>query len=78
MKLIEVNTKLNNISEAQDKTSNKDAVAMGVGLILFAPALLLLAAGDDDKIEIGHLKGEYEALKKNAIRKKCSYAADLR
>lgn len=75
--ILTVNSKLRKISAKQDETSSKDAVAMGVGLVLFAPALLLLAAGDDEKAEIANLKGEYEALKKNAIRKKCRYAAEL-
>ncbi|RLA59263.1 MAG: metal ABC transporter ATP-binding protein, partial [Epsilonproteobacteria bacterium] len=65
------------ISEKQDETSTKDAVAMGVGLVLFAPALLLLAAGEDEKVEIGHLKGEYAALKRSATRKKCKFISEM-
>lgn len=40
---------------------------MGVGLVLFWPALFFLA-GDDQKEELARLKGEYEALEKASIQ----------
>lgn len=49
---------------------------MGVGLVLFWPALFFLA-GDDRSDELGRLKGEYEALETSAIQKKCDVAPEL-
>ena len=49
-----------------------DAVAMGVGLILFWPALFFLA-GEDKEDELAQLKGEMEALEEAAIEKDCEF-----
>ena len=49
------------VADKQDSAATRDAVAMGVGLVLFWPALFLLAAGDE-KAELAQLKGEHEAL----------------
>ena len=47
-----------------------DAVAMGVGLFVFWPALFFLA-GEDKEDELAQLKGEMEALEAAAIEKDC-------
>jgi hypothetical protein len=65
------------ISGQQDSTATKDAVVMTVGLVVFAPALLFLAQGEDQKVEIGRLKGEYNAIRDVAMRKHCSWAKNL-
>lgn len=45
---------------------------MGVGLVLFWPTLFMLEGGDGpEAAEYARLKGEYEALRKVAIEKKC-------
>ena len=49
---------------------------MGVGLLLFWPALFILA-GSDHSDELARLKGEYEALETAAIQKKCDIARQL-
>lgn len=54
-----------------EKTHNKDAVAMGVGLVLFWPALFLIEGNGPEATEYSQLKGEYEALRQAAIAKKC-------
>jgi len=46
---------------------------MGVGLVLFWPALFFLA-GEDKKEELARLKGDYEALQQAAIRQDCQLA----
>ncbi len=76
MELRRVNRRLIEVTGAQEKEANKDAIAMGVGLVLFWPALFFLA-GEDHAAELGRLKGEYEALESAAIQKKCSYASQL-
>ena len=50
----------------------KDNAQMGVGLVLFWPALIFLEGGDGpEAAEYAQLKGNYEALQDNAIQRKC-------
>ena len=65
------------VSGVQDDVATKDAVAMGVGMVLFWPALFFLAAGDDKQAELANLKGQYEALESAAIQKNCTIAPEL-
>ncbi len=74
--LLRVNRKIIDISGVQKKEATKDAWAMGVGLVLFWPALFFLI-GTDKKEELAGLKGEYEALESAAIKKECKIAAEL-
>lgn len=53
----------------QDEATN-DAIAMGVGLVVFFPALFFLPGGDKEE-ELARLKGESEALEQAAIGKNC-------
>jgi len=68
-----VQRQLVQVTGAQQKHADNDAVAMGVGLVLFWPALFFLA-GEDKKEELARLKGEYEALQQAAIRQDCQLA----
>jgi hypothetical protein len=68
--LVRVNREVLDVTKSQQKEADKDAVAMSVGLIIFWPALFLLA-GDDQKAELSRLKGEYEALEASAEQKEC-------
>ncbi|WP_419639977.1 hypothetical protein [Thiolapillus sp.] len=77
MELRRVNRRLIEVTGAQESEANKDAVAMGVGLVLFWPALFFLA-GDDHAAELGRLKGEYEALELAAIQKRCDIIQELK
>jgi len=76
MEMVRVSARVSEVSGAQKKQANGDAVAMGVGLVIFWPALFFLAGGDR-KEELARLKGEYEALQSAAIEKKCSYAEEM-
>ncbi|HET6629716.1 MAG TPA: hypothetical protein VFG91_08065 [Woeseiaceae bacterium] len=50
-----------------------DNVQMGVGLLVFWPALFFLEGGDGpEAAEYAQLKGEYEALRENAVQRKCA------
>src|SRR5579871_5718648 len=49
------------VSGVQRNAANRDAVAMGVGLVVFWPALFFLMGGNK-KDELARLKGEYDAL----------------
>lgn len=57
------------------REANADNWQMGVGLVLFWPALLALEGGDDARAaQYSQLMGEYEAIRKNAVHKKCPMA----
>ena len=58
---------LSEVGSAQDSTATKDSVTMGVTLLLFAPAALYLAAGDDNEDKIADLKGKRKAIRKSMI-----------
>ena len=54
------------------KTADNDSAQMAVGLILFWPTLFFLEGGDGpEAAEYRRLKGEYEALQKVSVQKKC-------
>jgi hypothetical protein len=60
------------VSGLQRENANADAAMMGIGLIIFWPALIGLAATTDRKEELGRLKGEYEAVDVQVKGKQCS------
>ena len=64
-------TKSSSINAQQDSIATKDAVATGVGLIVFWPALFFIDT-DDHKEEVARLKGELEAVESSSIQKNCS------
>lgn len=50
-----------------------DNAQMGIGLLLFWPSLFFLEGGDGpEAAEYAQLKGEYEALRTNSVKKKCT------
>jgi len=56
----------------QRKRTN-DNWAMGVGMVLFWPALFALDGGDGpEATEYAQVKGEYEALRQNSVEKSCN------
>lgn len=66
-----VERRVTELTGKQAKASKNDKVAMGVGLVLFWPALFFLAGGDHAE-ELKRLKGEYEALDIAWIDKECA------
>ena len=77
MEIQRVDRKTREIAQAQRKESNKDAVAMGVGMLLFWPALFMLI-GKDKSNELARLKGEFDALEQAAIQKECNITLELK
>lgn len=65
------------VTGQQEEEATGDAVATGVGLVLFWPALFFLA-GDDKEEELKRLKGQHQALEKAAIKKECTIAEKLK
>ncbi len=74
--LVRVNRRLTDISGKQNKEATKDAVALGVGLVVFWPALFFMMSSGE-KEEIARLKGKYEALETIAIEKRCGFSDEL-
>lgn len=75
--IVKVEDKISDLSKAQEAEANKDAVMMGIALLLFWPALFFLM-GTDNEAELARLKGEYETLESVAIEKQCDYAVPMR
>lgn len=77
MELARVAGRVREVAGAQKRQAKNDSIAMGVGLVVFWPALFFLAGGNDRKEELSSLKGTYDALTESAIQKKCSFAGEL-
>lgn len=60
------------VAGVQDKNAQNDAVATGVTLILFWPALFFIGGNKENEAELARLKGEMEAIEKVSIQKDCS------
>lgn len=76
MEMSRLTRRVNEVAGVQDDQATDDAVALGVGLVLFWPALFFMI-GDDQKEEIARLKGEFEALEQAAIQKECNIAEQI-
>ena len=68
--------KVQEVTGVQSEKAAGDALVVGVSLIVFWPALLLLAQGEDKSAELARLKGEAEALEQAAVQKKCTVLLD--
>jgi hypothetical protein len=55
----------------QTKQASSDAVAVGVSLVLFWPALFFVGGDKQNAAEIGRLKGEMQAIEQANIAKNC-------
>ncbi len=71
--MMRVASHVREVAGVQQQAHTRDQIAMGVGLVVFWPALFLLASGDK-KAELADLKGQYEALNQSAIEKHCTAA----
>lgn len=70
MERARVSRRVAEVAGSQNESAAVDAVAMGVGLVLFWPALFLIAGGDHAE-ELSQLKGEHEALEAAAVVRRC-------
>ena len=59
-------------SLAQDKKATNDAVAVGVGAVLFWPALFFIKGDGAQAAEVARLKGEMTAIQQAATMKNCN------
>ena len=67
-----VQVRVNQMAGRLDQAASNDKVLTGVGVILFWPALFALGGTKEQEAEYARLKGEYEALNKAAIEKRCN------
>ena len=58
------------VTGVQGSTATGDAVAVGVGLVIFWPALFFISSSDREE-ELMRLKGEAEAVEQAIIQKDC-------
>lgn len=58
-------------SGVQDQKATNDKVAMGVGLIVFWPVLLMTKGNDENTAELARLKGQMVAIEEASIKKRC-------
>jgi hypothetical protein len=63
--------KAQELAGVQQKKATGDAVAMGVGLVLFWPALFLIKGNDEKAGELARVRGEMEAIQQASIEKNC-------
>jgi hypothetical protein len=70
--LARVSDKSSQLNGELAKKASADTTKMTVGLILFFPSLFFLDGDSPQSTEYAKLKGEYEALQKVAIEKKCN------
>lgn len=72
MEMARVSNRANDMARQVDADANADAWQLGVGLVLFWPALFFLEGGDGPQAhEYATLKGEYEALAQAGTMKSC-------
>ncbi|MEW6984359.1 hypothetical protein AAD001_17025 [Colwelliaceae bacterium 6471] len=68
----DLSTRVATLTGKLDEEANADNIQMGVGLVLFWPALLFLEGGDGPQAaEYALLKGKYEAAETKFNRNKC-------
>ena len=66
-----VSRRVAEVSGVQDEKATSDAVVTGVALVIFWPAAFFVKGDGPTAAELGRLKGEFEALEKVAIEKRC-------
>lgn len=69
--MMAVSRKVSDLAAQVDKTASNDTAQTTVGIILFWPTLFFLDGDTPQGQEYGRLKGEFEALEKAAMQRKC-------
>lgn len=67
-----VDVRVNQLAGRLDKAAENDKALVGVGMLLFWPALFALGGTKEQEAEYARLRGEYDALQKVGNEKKCS------
>ena len=66
-----IERRVNELYYAVEQRAKNDRVSMGVGMVLFWPALFFLKGDSPEASEYARMKGEYEAIQTIAVQKKC-------
>lgn len=69
-----VHGRTNQLAGRLDEAANNDKALMGVGLVLFWPALFALGGTKQQETDYARLKGEYDAIQQTMVAKKCDQA----
>jgi hypothetical protein len=72
MEYTRLKSRVSELSAKQDSAATRDAVAMGVGMLVFWPALFFLAGSKGSPEELARIKGECEAIEVTSIQKNCT------
>ncbi len=68
---LRIQTRVVELGGRLDQAASNDKALVGVGMILFWPALFALGGTKAQEAEFGRLKGESEAVQKTVIEKRC-------
>lgn len=58
-------------SGVQQKKADNDAIAVGVGMVIFWPALFFAKGDGASAAEVSRLKGEMKAIEQTSLKKDC-------
>jgi hypothetical protein len=67
-----ISLRVQQVAGSVDHTATNDKIAMGVGIVLFWPALLMLKGNGPQHEELARLKGEYDAVNEQMIQRNCN------
>lgn len=70
-----IHGRVNQLAGRLDEAASNDKMLMGVGMILFWPALFALGGTKQQEADYARLKGEDDAIQQTMIAKKCDQAA---
>jgi hypothetical protein len=70
-----ISVRVHQVAGSVDHAATNDKIAMGVGLVVFWPALLLLKGNGPQHEELARLKGEYDAANEEMIQRNCNSAS---
>ena len=66
-----VSRRAQDLTGAQNKKATSDAVATGVALVVFWPAVFFIKGDNASTAELARLKGEMDAIEQSSIAKNC-------
>lgn len=75
--MLRLNSRVTEVGGRLDQAASNDKAIVGVGMILFWPALFALGGTKQQEAEFGRLKGEYDALNQAAIQKQCMITPEM-
>ncbi len=70
-----IHGRINQLAGRLDEAASNDKMLMGVGMILFWPALFALGGTKQQEADYARLKGEDDAIQQTLIAKKCDRGA---